>query len=76
MVNIDTEPIYNYVSLGSNHRSTRFHRRAIFKAGGNPYGTSVSQGQDGNMIEDVKDAVFHQTKRTLEVVFILHQGFI
>ncbi|SPF53668.1 NAD(P)H dehydrogenase (quinone) (fragment) [Candidatus Desulfosporosinus infrequens] len=32
---------------------------SIFKAGGNPYGTVVTQGQDGKMVEDVKDAVFH-----------------
>lgn len=40
---------------------------AVFKAGGNPYGTSVTQGQDGKMVEDVKEAIFHQTKRTLDV---------
>ncbi len=39
---------------------------SIFKAGGNPYGTSVSQGPDGKMVEDVKDAVFHQTRRLIE----------
>ncbi len=47
---------------------------SIFKAGGNPYGTTVSQGQDGKMIEDVKDAVFHQTKRTIEVAKWLIKG--
>lgn len=40
---------------------------SIFKAGGNPYGTTVTQGQDGNMVEDVEDAVKHQAKRTVEV---------
>lgn len=39
----------------------------LFGAGGNPYGTSVSIGQDGNMVEDVEGAVKHQTKRTLSV---------
>lgn len=39
---------------------------SIFKAGGNPYGTSVTVGNDG-MIEDIKDAVKHQAKRTIEV---------
>lgn len=38
-----------------------------FGAGGNPYGTSVSVDQDGNMIEDVKDAVKYQAKRTVTV---------
>jgi NAD(P)H dehydrogenase (quinone) len=39
----------------------------LMAAGGNPYGTSVTQGQDGKMIEDVQAAVKHQTKRTLEI---------
>lgn len=39
----------------------------LFGAGGNPYGTSVSIGQDGKMIEDVEGAVKHQAKRTLSV---------
>lgn len=38
-----------------------------FGAGGNPYGTSVSVDQDGNMIEDVQAAVKHQAKRTVTV---------
>lgn len=41
--------------------------QVIFGAGGNPYGTSVTVGQDGNMIEDVKEAVKHQAKRTVTV---------
>lgn len=40
---------------------------SIFKAGGNPYGTSVSQGQDGKTVEDVEDAVKHQARRTIQV---------
>lgn len=39
----------------------------LFDAGGNPYGTSVTVGQDGKMVEDVEDAVKHQAKRTVEV---------
>lgn len=39
----------------------------LFGAGGNPYGTSVSVDQNGNMVEDVKDAVKHQAKRTVTV---------
>ena len=46
----------------------------IFTAGGNPYGTSVTQGQDGKMVEDVKDAVFHQAKRTVQVAHWLKKG--
>lgn len=39
---------------------------SIFKAGGNPYGTSVTVGENG-MVEDVKDALLHQAKRLVEV---------
>ncbi|SMF76140.1 NAD(P)H dehydrogenase (quinone) [Priestia filamentosa] len=39
----------------------------LFGAGGNPYGTSVTVGQDGKMIEDVQAAVKHQAKRTVTV---------
>ena len=42
----------------------------VYSIGGNPYGTSVTQGQDGNIVEDeenVKAAVKHQVNRTLEV---------
>ena len=47
---------------------------SIFKAGGNPYGTSVSQGQDGKPVEDVEDAVKHQTRRTVEIAGWLKSG--
>ncbi|OIJ20687.1 NAD(P)H:quinone oxidoreductase, type IV [Anaerobacillus alkalidiazotrophicus] len=38
-----------------------------FTSGGNPYGVSVTVGQDGKMIEDVEAAVKHQAKRTVTV---------
>lgn len=41
-----------------------------FAAGGNPYGTSVTVGQDGKMADDeaaIKAAVQHQAKRTVSV---------
>lgn len=41
--------------------------QVIFGSGGNPYGTSVTQGQDGKMVEDVRGAVEHQAKRTVQV---------
>lgn len=41
--------------------------QVLFAAGGNPYGTSVTVGQDGKMIEDVQAAVKHQAKRTVTV---------
>lgn len=47
---------------------------SLFKAGGNPYGTSVSVDSEGKMIEDVRDAVVHQTKRVLQVASWLKKG--
>lgn len=38
---------------------------AAYAAGGNPYGTSVTVGQDGEMVENVEAAVKHQAKRTV-----------
>lgn len=46
----------------------------IFGAGGNPYGTSVSVDQDGNMVEDVQAAVKHQAKRTVQVAEWVKKG--
>lgn len=46
---------------------------SVFKAGGNPYGTSVTV-RDGKMVEDVEDSVKHQTKRTLEVAKWVKDG--
>ncbi|MEF3304977.1 NAD(P)H:quinone oxidoreductase [Paenibacillus sp. GYB003] len=47
---------------------------SIFTAGGNPYGTSVSVDQNGKMIEDVKNAVMHQAKRTVTVAGWVKNG--
>jgi len=47
---------------------------AVFKAGGNPYGTSVSVDDAGNMKEDVRDAVVHQTRRVLQVAGWMKKG--
>ncbi|TJY43979.1 NAD(P)H:quinone oxidoreductase [Cohnella pontilimi] len=47
---------------------------SVFVAGGNPYGTSVSVDQDGNLKEDVKAAVKHQAKRVVTVAQWLKKG--
>jgi len=47
---------------------------AVFQAGGNPYGVSVTVDQDGKMIEDVQAAVKHQTQRTLTIASWIKQG--
>ncbi|WP_077325246.1 NAD(P)H:quinone oxidoreductase [Virgibacillus siamensis] len=47
---------------------------SLFAAGGNPYGTSVTVDQDGNMAEDVQAAVKHQAKRTLQVAEWVKNG--
>lgn len=46
----------------------------LFKAGGNPYGTSVSVDQDGKMVEDVGDAVAYQARHTVEVAQWIKDG--
>lgn len=46
---------------------------SVFKAGGNPYGTSVSIDASGNMVEDVRDAVVHQVTRLLDIAKRLKQ---
>lgn len=46
----------------------------IFGAGGNPYGTSVTVGQDGKMVEDVEAAVKYQAKRTVNVAEMVKKG--
>jgi NAD(P)H dehydrogenase (quinone) len=40
---------------------------SIFTAGGNPYGTSVSVNQQGEMVEDVRKAIEHQTNRLIQI---------
>lgn len=47
---------------------------AVFAAGGNPYGTSVSVDQNGEMVEDVKAAVIHQTIRTKTIAEWVKEG--
>ena len=47
---------------------------AVFRADGNPYGTSVSVDDAGNMKEDVRDAVVHQTRRVLQVAGWMKKG--
>ncbi|MCQ6267637.1 NAD(P)H:quinone oxidoreductase [Fictibacillus sp. WQ 8-8] len=46
----------------------------LYGAGGNPYGTSVTVDQNGNMKDDVKDAVIHQAKRTVTVAEWVKKG--
>lgn len=45
-----------------------------FETGGNPYGTSVTVDAEGNMQEDVKPAVIHQAKRTVDIAKRIKQG--
>ncbi|GER67578.1 NAD(P)H dehydrogenase [Weizmannia acidilactici] len=47
---------------------------ALFAAGGNPYGTSVTVGEDGKMKDDVQAAVKHQAKRTVQVAEWVKKG--
>lgn len=45
-----------------------------FAAGGNPYGTSATVNNDGSIKENVKDAVFHQARRTVMVAGWVKNG--
>lgn len=47
---------------------------AIFAGGGNPYGTSVTVDQNGNIVENAEAAVKHQAKRTVQVAQWVKNG--
>lgn len=51
-----------------------YSNAAIYGAGGNPYGTSVSVDGEGNMQEDVEEAVNHQARRMVEVTTMIANG--
>ena len=44
-----------------------FQDPSIFAAGGNPYGTTATQGQDGKIVNDVQGAVEFQAKNLVKV---------
>jgi hypothetical protein len=66
--------IYNNVPMGSDRCCSRLTDPSIFTAGGNPYGTSVTVDNDGNIKEDAMDAVRHQTKRVVTVADWIKKG--
>lgn len=45
-----------------------------FGGGGNPYGTSTTVDQGGNIKDNVRDAVIHQAKRTVMVAEWVKKG--
>lgn len=47
---------------------------SVFAAGGNPYGTSVTVDQEGNMVENVEAAVKHQAQRTVAAAEWVKKG--
>lgn len=47
---------------------------SIFVSGGNPYGTSVTVDQNGNILENAEAAVKHQAKRTIQVAQWVKNG--
>ena len=47
---------------------TGYTDQSIFNQGGNPYGVTATQkGQDDEIVEDIKPAIAHQTKRLLDI---------
>ncbi|MFS0862452.1 NAD(P)H:quinone oxidoreductase [Fredinandcohnia sp. 179-A 10B2 NHS] len=53
---------------------TGYTDQSIFAAGGNPYGTSATVDQNGNIVEDVEAAVKHQAKRTVTIAEYIKKG--
>ncbi|MBS2969263.1 NAD(P)H:quinone oxidoreductase [Metabacillus sp. KIGAM252] len=48
--------------------------QSAFTSGGNPYGNSVTVGQDGSIQEDVQEAVKHQARRTAMIAAAVKNG--
>lgn len=46
----------------------------LFSTGGNPYGTSVTVDGEGNMSREVKPAVEHQARRTIDIAARIKAG--
>jgi NAD(P)H dehydrogenase (quinone) len=46
----------------------------LYKAGGNPYGTSVSVDDKGEMKENVKEAVHYQAQRAVTIAMWIKLG--
>lgn len=62
--------LYLYTSLyhwGAIVAAPGYTDDSAYVSGGNPYGTSVTVDQNGQMVEDVEAAVKHQAKRTVQI---------
>lgn len=46
----------------------------LYKTGGNPYGASVTVDDNGNMKEEIREAVVHQAKRAVTVAMWVQKG--
>lgn len=53
---------------------TGYSDQSVFTAGGNPYGTSVTVDQSGEMVEDIEAAIKHQAKRTVTIAEWVKKG--
>lgn len=49
---------------------------AIFGAGGNPYGTSMTAGNEGVVPDNIREAVAHQTRRLVMVAGWVKEGLL
>lgn len=45
-----------------------------YAAGGNPYGTTATVSQEGEIIDDIEEAVKHQARRTVQVAEWIIKG--
>jgi len=65
-----------YVTMfhwGTIIASPGFTHDAVYKAGGNPYGTTATAGPDG-ILNDAQDAAIHQGQRTAQVTRYIKIG--
>ncbi|HCX64747.1 MAG TPA: NAD(P)H:quinone oxidoreductase, type IV [Eubacteriaceae bacterium] len=53
---------------------TGYTDESLFKAGGNPYGTTATVDGEGKIVEDIQEAVAHQARRTVEIAKWIKQG--
>jgi len=65
---------YTMMHWGAIIAAPGYTDASLFAAGGNPYGVSATVDSDGNIKEDVKDAVMYQAKRTVTFAQWLKAG--
>lgn len=65
---------YTMMHWGAIIATPGYQDPSVFAAGGNPYGTSATVDSEGNIREDVREAVMFQAKRTVEIAGYVKAG--